>query len=232
MNKILTLRRFVLTVVVVVSILGASFWLVMTQANSKTKQSQEKKVDKLAFDKEPVEVIKLEVEKKALKLGEHFSGEEEWLKSLSINIKNVSGKPISYIEVWLDFPETKATGSTMSFPIFYGQRPWIERTSDEPKLVMPNDIVAIQMSDVTYAALKRFVENRHSIKNLNKVQLRISFVGFTDGTAWDSGNLIRPDPNNPKKYISIDDPQGAAMNRSAFSFKEVNYSSGYTLTRL
>jgi hypothetical protein len=213
-------RNLSLVVIFAILILTlvASSWLVSAHIGAQ-EQNQGKVIEQTSFRGTPVvELVEQKTAKLKVRLGEKFNNGDDWLQGFTFRLKNVSNKPINYIEVWLDFPETKATGSIMAFPLKYGQSPWLQSAASNALPIMPGDIVDIPISDAVYAALRGFVEKRHAVKNLNKVQLRISFVGFTDGSAWDSGQFVRPDPQNPRRYVPIEDnPQGAALNRVSFT---------------
>jgi hypothetical protein len=201
--------------VVLIFTLVTSSWLVSAHMGVEG-QAQGKVIEQTRFKGAPVvELVEEKTAKLKVALGEKFNNGDDWLQGFTFKFKNVSSKPINYVEIWLDFPETKATGNIMAFPLKYGQSPWLQPAASDTNPIMPGDMVDVPISDAVYTSLRRFIEKRHAVKSLNKVQLRISFVGFTDGTAWDGGQIVRPDPQNLRRYIPVDDnSQGAALNRS------------------
>jgi hypothetical protein len=169
-------------------------------------RAQDKVVEALYPPDTPVEVVNIKVMEKLLKLGDKFDGDEEWLHHLSLKLKNVSGKYIVFVGMYLDFPETKATGNVMAFPLSYGRNPRASVSLSEPKRLAPGEITDVAFSEQDYTKLKSFVEQRHSMGSIHKAKLRITDIYFEDGTIWNNGSLMRPDPNNPHRLIPVNTP--------------------------
>ena len=163
-----------------------------------------KEVNKLTFENEPVEVISIGNNRSLFQFGEKFTQKSDWLKDFTIKFKNKSDKAITYLKIELDFPETKSSGNIMAFPLSYGISPISSAKNDKEKPIQSGDDVELILSDTKFEALKTFIETRHPLNSLSKVDIRIVFILFDDGTAWSSGNFMRPDPNNPKKFIPIE----------------------------
>ncbi|HET6671291.1 MAG TPA: hypothetical protein VFH15_13765, partial [Pyrinomonadaceae bacterium] len=69
--------------------------------------------------------------------------------------------------------------------------------------------------------LKRILADNGPTSGITQVRLRISMIIFADGTAWRNGFLLNRDPNNPRRYIRIDELQsfeGLNLPRTGFSF--------------
>lgn len=174
-----------------------------------TKDRNEKKMTKESFKNEPIEIISLESSGKRLKLDEKFIQEEDWLKDFTIEFKNISGKPITYVSVVIGFPETDSTGSRMVYFLKYGVNPLIRTNiTDKPGLLPPNATTELKLSAEKYTNLKNFLATRqHLLKDLTEAHLTIMAVYFDDETHWSAGTLFRPDLNNPGKFLPVNDPQ-------------------------
>ncbi len=200
-----------LLVLVVVSIVP-QFFVSRTLFISiaQTNQKKEKKITKARFENEPIEFVELKSNGNKFKLDEKFTQEEDWLKDFTLSIKNVSGKPITHISLAITFPETQSTGLPMTHFINYGVPPNVsQKNNDKLKLLAPNETVQISLSEENYAGLKNFLATRnHSLKDLTQARLTIMLVDFEDGTKWSAGDMYRPDPNRPGKYIAIDETGG------------------------
>ncbi len=61
------------------------------------------------FPKEPL----------ALENGEHGQ-EDDWVKTLVLTVRNVSGKPIYFAEYTVTLPEIRVAGGPLQIPILYG----------------------------------------------------------------------------------------------------------------
>jgi hypothetical protein len=70
-------------------------------------------------------------------------------------------------------------------------------------LLKPGEKLEVSLSE-KYADIARFVGQRGSIDSINQIQLQVSFIAFDDGTAWNAGTLMIPDPNNPDRYIPVE----------------------------
>jgi hypothetical protein len=183
--------------------LSLNIWALGVQDTSRIK---EKVIQKLYLEDSPVVVVDLKVSGKSHKLGDKFDDDENWLNHFSLRLKNVSPKPIIFIELYLDFPETKATGNVMAFPIRFGINPRARVPFGEAKRLAPQETVDIALSQVDYSKLKTFLEQRHPIASINKASIRITEVYFADGAIWSNGSWVRPDPNNLNRLIPVDTP--------------------------
>lgn len=200
------LGSFCLLVGIVFSYLigvGINGWTPVVHAKQENSQEQEKIV-KLAYSHKPIiKISELKVSGKARKFDESFNEDGDWLRNFSFKLENKSGKRIVYLQVNVNFPETRATGNLMSFPIVFGQFPDMDnRSKNTPLLLMPDDTLEVSLSK-DFDELAKFINGRSPIKSMWKVELEIGFVVFDDKTAW-AGEYLRQDPNNPRRYINIE----------------------------
>lgn len=160
---------------------------------------------------EPVEIVETKVRTKAAKLGEGFEDEDDWLRYVTIKIKNKSEKAITFLHIDFDFPETKAImGGTLVHQILLGKREDFELTLRQPSLYLkPNETIDISL-DKEFNAIKEAIEFKHpSIGSINQVVIRIGDIVFDDGILFSGGMLFRrnTDPDSPRKWVRIPDPQ-------------------------
>jgi hypothetical protein len=142
---------------------------------------------------------------KRVKLNEAFDAPDDWLSNVVLRVKNTSKKPIVYLEVNINFPETRASGAMMSYVMRFGQKPGIKGQDFANPLLIP----ALSTYDVRlsnfYPQIKQFVENRTELKNLSRQELEIGFVVFEDKTAWAAGDFFTQDPKDPTRYHNVGD---------------------------
>ena len=159
---------------------------------------------------EPVEVTELKIKDRAIGLGETFKGDIEWLKDLAFKVKNKSNKPITFLQIDLDFPETKATGSIMMHQLFIGQSPDITRTrTNSPLHLKPNESLSISLVP-EYSGIKKLIELRQpSVENINKVVIRLGEVMFEDETRYSGGSIFKrnSDSSSPRKWVLVPDTE-------------------------
>lgn len=214
MNSHNTSIRYRLTFALLLAAAGMVFLVKGFSAGA--GQAQGKLVDQQRFENEPAEVVEVKAKGKPVKMGKRFDDDDEWIKGVAWTVKNTSPKPITYMAVSLDFPETKSTGNVMTFTLRYGQNLRAPVLSGEPIHLMPGDTMSVALSDLKYEELQKFIELRHPVKSLREVSLRIFEVRFEDGTVWSGGSFFRPDPNNPRKLIP-------AVNVRAALRKTIDY---------
>ncbi len=168
-------------------------------------QGRERVIEKAFTRNEVVEFSETKVSQKDVEPGKGFEADDEWLNKVFVKVRNISKKPIVFLEVGFDFPETKATGSEMSYRVAFGQRPGSRFPQNhDPIFMLPGDSLDIRL-EKDYTKLKSFVERRRRIIDIHKLELSIVFVIFADRTGWAAGNFYRQDPDNPDRYLNVGD---------------------------
>jgi hypothetical protein len=71
----------------------------------------------------PLEVSQINTPQKRVRIDEGFLGSEDWFKNAELKIKNVSGEDIVYVELNLNFPDTRSTGNMVSVVFNLGSKP-------------------------------------------------------------------------------------------------------------
>ena len=173
---------------------------VINSAQNVQAQSEKKNI-KLAYSSKPqLKVKEVKVGQKERKFAESFDAEPDWLKNLSFKLENISGKPIVFLQVNVNFPETRLTGDLMSYSISFGQRPKSKlKQRNKPMLLMPDETLEVSL-DKEKDRIYKFINERQPIESIQKVELEISFIVFEDETAWSVGSFMRQDLNNPDRY--------------------------------
>ena len=168
------------------------------------QQDQRKSLEE-AFSSNPiVRVTKLKIGPNIRQFKEEFDESDDWLKGFFLEIESMATKPINYLEVKLNFPETKSSGPMMSYPIAIGINPDSKASAPakKPLQLMPGEKLDITLDD-DYDRLERFIRTRHSMNQIHKAQVEVGFIVFDDGTAWIVGDYFRRDPNKPGRYINV-----------------------------
>lgn len=168
-------------------------------------QGRERVIEKAFTRNEVVEFTETRVSQSAVAPGKVFDADDDWISKTVVKVKNISNKPIVYLSVTFDFPETTKTGSVMSYPVRFGREPGSKFTQNgDPLFLLPGSTLEIPL-DKDYPKLKAFVERRHRMPEIHKLELAIGFVVFADKTGWAAGNFYRQDPNDPDHYINTGD---------------------------
>lgn len=155
---------------------------------------------------DPIKIIKVRNKGGAINLGGNTLADDDWLKGLSVTVKNTSGKSIAFVDLELHFngPE-KSPGEIFSgYPVSYGKVPPPEpATVDVADIIAPDEIVDVVLADDEYERLRTFLDKDNYPKSIKGVDLTIYQVIFDDNTKWVVGSLFRRDPNNPYEWHFI-----------------------------
>lgn len=187
---------------------------------AQTNDKKEKKITKEQFKNEPIEFIQQKSNGKKFKLNEKFVQEDDWLKNLTIQFKNISDKSIIYADIAIGFPETESTGLRMGMSLEYGVHPRAPKreNNNEVKLLLPGEVGEVNLSPEKLTKLNNFFITRHSPAELTELHLTIVGVFFEDGTYWSAGSMFRPDPDRPGRSIHINDNPKEGNNEKTFFF--------------
>ena len=151
----------------------------------------------------PIEVFDLKVKGRSVSFNEAFEADVNWLKDVSLKIKNNSEKAIVCIYMGVIFRETAP--APMMYPRYFG-RP--TNTGIEPKgqplELRPGEALTVSFAS-EFEEMKSVVEHRRPVDSVNIVELGITRVYFEDGMMWDLGELYRPDPDNLGKWILVEE---------------------------
>ena len=164
----------------------------------------------------PIEIDDLRIGDTAISRSKYFDEKRiDWLKDFSFELKNQTNKKIVFIEVDLDFPETKSSGPEMSYRMNFGYLPRpskdsktknIENSNSSINFTRENDIF-VSLID-KYSEIEKFIDSRDSMKNINRLLIRFGVVIFEDGTMWSpSSGWYKPNPEFPEQSLKIDPPE-------------------------
>ncbi len=135
-----------------------------------------------------LEVIEIKVADKPVVLGQAFDANEDWLKTLSVKVKNVSGKPISLVRTSFNLPEAKNEKGTMGFSLIYGEEFSNSDTDNKPqKVIFPGQEVILARNEIRQHL--EAITQRSGKTDFSKVLIGLTMVKFEDGTTWSSGKL-------------------------------------------
>jgi len=131
-----------------------------------------------------------------------FDADGDWLKDLTIEIRNTSGKTITWMLVNLLFPDVTKDGAVALHQFFLGVDP--DAPFARPELrVAPNETFEIPLS-TKYEDLRRLVKvigSGMAIENVSKVEVEFHAALFDNGKRFETGLWYRRDPNDPHKWI-------------------------------
>jgi hypothetical protein len=215
MNSSINIAKNIARILFVLLALSVAVALLSRTGSSPDAQAQSQDthrvVEKISLKNEPLEIMELRSKARIMKLGEAFPSGDDWLEGMRFKLKNVSGKALRRAELELEFPEIKLGDGTFLFTIHLGQIPDLpDADSIEMPLVQPDETFELKFDDLTYAGLRQRVFQGVSV---TKVRVLISTAYFADGTAWHHGFWHKRDPNNPRRWLIINEPGVPNANR-------------------
>jgi hypothetical protein len=154
----------------------------------------------------PIKILDVSIGKDPVSLEESFPSRPDWLKGLRFKIKNTSGKTINRVSIDLDFPETVALGDRVSWPLSYGPVPVPssapnKRENETP--LAPDALLDLTLTDAQFETLKKSLSLRQGLDAITRVNIVIETIHFDDGTAWMQGQVMKQDPDDPRRWIPI-----------------------------
>ncbi|HYG09972.1 MAG TPA: hypothetical protein VD835_08510 [Pyrinomonadaceae bacterium] len=206
-------------------IFSAAAGLLFTGASTTgiAQQEQERIIEKQSFSNEPVKITVIKTKQGAVKIGEKFKDEIDWLKGLKIIVENSSGKPVTYVRVGLSFPRPENHETSKESPygesLEYGVNPVATEgveAANQIQAIAPGKSIELMMPDEAYEGTKALLKELKFPENIKRVKVMVEAVGFEDGTTWNGGRFWRRDPASPKGWSPIEELPGSALNRTAF----------------
>lgn len=178
-----------------------------------SSQNADKLIKKEEFDKPPVKIALVKSKIGELATDKKISAGDDWLKGLTIRVRNDSDKPVNCVVMDIQFrrPEDQSGELDLLDRIQYGRDPFGPSGQEflpEGELIFPKQTRDIPLTDEDYDAFRKMLDDLKYPAAIKEVILRVRRVCFSDGTAWDSGNIFRRDPNNPGKWIRDGGPPG------------------------
>lgn len=148
-----------------------------------------------------VKILAVKTKKQVVKYVQEFLEDDDWLNGLTVVLANTSGKPVTHIDVELTFPrrENQSQGLPAVWDLEYGTSPFQEKTltaGERPQVkpILPGETFELTIPEITYDGLKRFLKDVNFPESVGYVELRVTEITFSDGTAWNNGRMYRPDP--------------------------------------
>ncbi len=175
----------------------------------------------------PVKISKIKTRKGVIESNKPYKDDDDWLKGLTINLDNDSGKELTYISLDIFFrrPDNQADKPPGVWSLEYGEDPF-RYTTGEPvppirvKPIKDGESFVITLSDHNFYRMIAFLDDiKYSVFNV--IEVRVSVIGFSDGTAW-TGQMMQRNPASPFGWSPVDPPQREPRSRSRTPSNNVN----------
>jgi len=185
------------TMIVITIVVGGAWF---STGVSKVQQSvQERSIKQNLFGNEPIKITKIKSKIGLIRPDGKTKGDDEWLRGLTLTVKNVGNKPITFIDLELHFPRLDHSehDDVAGYPISYGT-PLTDGTK-----VMPGDSTDLVLSEDDYSNLKSLLSKLGYPMSIKSIEVIIREVRFDDDTKWNAGELFRRIRGQPKQWEKI-----------------------------
>jgi len=147
---------------------------------------------KLSSVIEALEITGFNVEGKGVTLGEPFLAGDEWLKTLKVGVRNISGQTLSWSQMNLYLPGSQENGrGGIMVRLQYGSVP-----SENPKPIEPGEEYELSMREWEFEKVSAKVKESQNPSILNRLYITVVSAHFADGTSWASGCIKATDRRN------------------------------------
>ena len=130
-----------------------------------------------------LEIVDIAVGGKSITLGQSFVADDDWLKSLTVRLKNVSSNSISKVQLNLFLTEIMPGGPLVT--LFYG---------GDGQSIMPGSEVELKL--VFYSWLVDQINKKSSLSKITKAEIWNVTVTLTDGKRLFSTCVKTVNPKN------------------------------------
>lgn len=146
--------------------------------------------------KNVLELVDIKVSGRSITIGQPFSAEEDWLRSLVFRMKNTSERSIVGARISFGLPETKNGDKSFGFSLEYGKGLSTGIPSDEQKIIKPNEEFELKFNDAQYQRHKKFFSERSNLSSFSKILIGVTMAKFEDYSIWGTFCLHSNNPSN------------------------------------
>ena len=136
-----------------------------------------------------VEIQDILVEGKSITVGELFAADDDWLKTLTFRIKNISEQRLERIQISLVLPDMGQ--NSPDIPFCYGCS-----TAGLTRAINSRDVVDLKMIDGGFYAWLRERMSQHNVSTVSKAEIHHIYVTVSTGPKWFSGCVKTANPRN------------------------------------
>lgn len=151
---------------------------------------------KLSPVTEALEIVDITVAGRSITVGQPFAADDDWLRSLTFRMRNISGQPIAGARIFFGLPETRTESNSLGFSFEYGKGLSTRIPSREQKVILPSEEFELKFNEAQYERHRKFVSEWSNLPGFSKVRIDVTTVKFEDGSSWGSGCLRSANPGN------------------------------------
>lgn len=210
--------------------------------------SQKRDIKLVAIPGQPVKVIEVKVGGHAVRPGDTFTADDNWLKGLRLKLKNTSGRSITALQIEFIIPEYVTGGNAILLPINYGREPsgaGCSGVSISAKPILNGDTVELVFTAEDYRRAGQLLAGKGVNTSISGIEIRVGMTVFGNDTAWSEGAQLRPDDKRLglwtvagrrqttadlrlENFYRLDDwtTWGSSLPAADFMFTKTSYAPG------
>lgn len=187
MKKILLINIFLLLFSVVCFAQDKTRIIVFPEKKSDLKMLKGEDGRGVPTEINGIELVEIRIKNQIIALDKPFEYEDDWLKYLTIKLKNVSDKPITSVRLSLGRPQAKFKDSSLGFSLEFGSLSAFGSAKKDFRVIKPGEEFELSRSAEDYTAGLNFMIQQTGVSNINKIIIGSTTVEFEDGnilTVW------------------------------------------------
>jgi hypothetical protein len=129
--------------------------------------------------------------------GQPFTAGDDWLRGLTLRVKNVSSKPITYLQFSLSFPEAHYHGGGLGQTLSYGRNMASGQNAPGAMSLSPGEEAELTLTDEEFHNFRSFAERLNGSADFHRLWLGTATVKFADGTrahVLNPAHTLKPSP--------------------------------------
>jgi hypothetical protein len=149
----------------------------------------------------PVEILSIKLNGKIVQPGEKIQGDDEWLQGLSFTLKNISDKPIAYIDVGLRFPQPQGfVVYILAYGVDFSRGE--QRRESSPAAIQPGETLDLALTKEKYPMFQRILALGGASRSFDTAPYFVDRICFENepDVIWEGGMLKRRDPYQFAKF--------------------------------
>jgi hypothetical protein len=157
-------------------------------------------VKKFSWPDAPVEIVGLMVKGKPVTFAKAFPTDDKWLGNLTVRIKNVSTRQVTWARVALKFLKQDEHGSQLTDLMTYGiGRTDVEKFRGGGPPLKPGETAVVSYSWEQYQSVREILDGMSYPRSVTKIELSVDEVIFENETnlMWIEGKMNKENTDRP-----------------------------------
>jgi hypothetical protein len=161
------------------------------------------------YDKYKVlDLVELKTKDGISKQDEWVLGDKDWLKNLTVRVRNVSNTAICFARIDLVIPPVGKMKFPLQVSMKYGlsinRMKFIDKEAvkNYADKIQPGDSFEVSFDDFTKRFLDNFIK-QNQIDEIDSANVRFDSVIFEDSRIWSLGHEMEEDAKNPAQWNVI-----------------------------